>query len=213
MLIFGAGGHARKVITIAGRLNLKVDGLVSTEPPGTVIHGHTVLGYLTHYLESTDLLAMRTHIAIGENSVRHRIYTTIQSHADKLLSLISTASTVASDALIGNGTFVGDGAVVQTGARVGICTLIDTAAILEHDVVTGNFVTISPGAVVCGASIVRSGAILGAGATVIEKVTIGENSLVGAGSVVLHDVEPNVVVVGNPARVLRARQFSDHYLR
>jgi sugar O-acyltransferase (sialic acid O-acetyltransferase NeuD family) len=213
MLIFGAGGHARKVINVAGRLNLTVYGYVSTEPPGTVIHGHTVLGYLAHYLESTDLLAMRTHIAIGETSVRQRIYATIESHADKLLSLISTASTVATDAVIGKGTFVGDCAVVQSGARVGICTLIDTAAVVEHDANIGDFVTVSPGAIVCGGVTVRNGAILGAGATVIQNVSIGENSLVGAGSVVLHDVEPNIIVVGNPARLLRGRQASERYLR
>ena len=34
-------------------------------------------------------------------------------------------------------------------------------------------------------------------------MTIGDNSIVGAGSVVTKDVPTNVIVVGNPARVLR----------
>lgn len=34
-------------------------------------------------------------------------------------------------------------------------------------------------------------------------VAIGDNSTIGAGSIVLHDVPPNVVVAGNPARVVR----------
>lgn len=34
-------------------------------------------------------------------------------------------------------------------------------------------------------------------------MTIGDNSIVGAGSVVTKDVPANVIVVGNPARVLR----------
>ena len=213
MLIFGAGGHARKVISIAGRLGLEVHGYVSTEAPGTVLHGYAVLGDVPHYLASADLVQMRTHIAIGENSVRQRIYATMESHGDKLLTLVSPASTVAVDALIGRGAFVGDCAVLQSGASVGVCALIDTAAVLEHDVIVGDFVTVSPGSVVCGGSKLCTGAIVGAGATVIEKVTIGENTLVGAGSVVLHDVEANVVVVGNPARVLRRRASSDRYLR
>jgi maltose O-acetyltransferase len=57
------------------------------------------------------------------------------------------------------------------------------------------------------------GVIIGAGATVIEKITIGENSLIGAGSVVLHDIEADVVAVGNPARVVRKRKFDERYLR
>lgn len=44
---------------------------------------------------------------------------------------------------------------------------------------------------------------IGAGATILPGVTIGENSVVGAGSVVTHDVEPNTIVAGNPARVIR----------
>jgi len=44
---------------------------------------------------------------------------------------------------------------------------------------------------------------IAAGATVIGGVTVGENSVVAAGSVVTKDVPPNVLVGGNPARVIR----------
>ena len=44
---------------------------------------------------------------------------------------------------------------------------------------------------------------VGGGAIVLAGLTIGENSVVGAGAVVTKDVPPNVVVVGNPARVVR----------
>lgn len=53
-------------------------------------------------------------------------------------------------------------------------------------------------------TVVKRGASIGSGATILSKVAIGENSIVGAGSVVTHDVPPNVIVVGNPARVLRS---------
>ncbi|MCU7722972.1 sugar O-acetyltransferase [Actinoplanes sp. KI2] len=44
---------------------------------------------------------------------------------------------------------------------------------------------------------------LGSGAIVLPGVTIGENTVVGAGAVVTRDLPPNVVAVGNPARILR----------
>ena len=44
---------------------------------------------------------------------------------------------------------------------------------------------------------------LGGGAIVLAGVTIGDDSVVGAGAVVTRAVPAGVVVVGNPARVLR----------
>ena len=44
---------------------------------------------------------------------------------------------------------------------------------------------------------------IGGSATILGGVTIGKNAIVGAGAVVTKDVEPNTIVVGNPAIVLR----------
>ena len=52
-------------------------------------------------------------------------------------------------------------------------------------------------------TVVKRGASIGSGSTILSNVTIGENSIVGAGSVVTRNVPPNVIVAGNPARVLR----------
>jgi acetyltransferase-like isoleucine patch superfamily enzyme len=40
-------------------------------------------------------------------------------------------------------------------------------------------------------------------ATILEGVTVGENSVVAAGAVVTHDVPPNSLVAGVPAKVIR----------
>ena len=45
---------------------------------------------------------------------------------------------------------------------------------------------------------------IGGGAIILPGVTIGDNSVVGAGSIVVRDVPPANVVVGNPARIIRA---------
>jgi acetyltransferase-like isoleucine patch superfamily enzyme len=50
---------------------------------------------------------------------------------------------------------------------------------------------------------IRRGARVGVGAVLCPAVEIGAEAFVGAGAVVVKDVPPRVVVVGNPARVLR----------
>ena len=44
---------------------------------------------------------------------------------------------------------------------------------------------------------------LGANVCVIGDITIGNNVIVGAGSVVVKDIPDNVVVAGNPARIIK----------
>lgn len=44
---------------------------------------------------------------------------------------------------------------------------------------------------------------LGDHATVLKGVTIGENSIVAAGAVVVKDVPANVIVAGNPAKIVK----------
>ena len=52
-------------------------------------------------------------------------------------------------------------------------------------------------------TIVKKRASIGTSATILGGISIGENSLVGAGAVVTKDVPPNVVVAGNPARIIK----------
>ncbi len=44
---------------------------------------------------------------------------------------------------------------------------------------------------------------IGGSAIICPGVTIGEKSIIGAGAVITKDVPPNVVLVGNPGRILK----------
>lgn len=50
---------------------------------------------------------------------------------------------------------------------------------------------------------IKKGAWVASGSIILGGVTIGENAVVGAGSVVKYNVPNNVVVAGNPAKVVR----------
>lgn len=50
---------------------------------------------------------------------------------------------------------------------------------------------------------VKKGASIGSNATILCGITIGENALIGAGAVVTRDVQPDTIVVGNPAKILK----------
>ncbi len=52
-------------------------------------------------------------------------------------------------------------------------------------------------------TLIKKGASIGANASIQCGITVGENAIVGMGAVVLTDVSPNTVVVGNPAREIK----------
>lgn len=58
--------------------------------------------------------------------------------------------------------------------------------------------------------VIENGVMIGSGAIILGKVRIGKNAVVGAGSLVNRDVEPNTLVAGVPARVIRKIANKQH---
>jgi len=120
--------------------------------------------------------------------------------------------TIGDDVVIGRGVLVENdvtiGALtkVQANAYVTAYSLLEEGVFIAPCVVTtnDNFMgrTEKRHALRRGPTI-RRGARIGGGAVLLPGIEIGEEAFVGAGAVVLRDVAPRAVVVGNPARQIR----------
>jgi acetyltransferase-like isoleucine patch superfamily enzyme len=119
---------------------------------------------------------------------------------------------------IGDDVVIGRGALVENDTTVGSLTKIQADAYVTAYSTLEDRVFIAPRVITTNDNfmgrtekrhavrkgpIIRRGARVGAGAVLCPAVEIGEEAFVGAGAVVVGDVPPRVVVVGNPARVLR----------
>lgn len=105
---------------------------------------------------------------------------------------------------------IGDNVLVMNGVRISSadeivigddCMLANFCYIMDadwHDIYDR---TSSPGKT--APVVLENGVWIGDSAIICKGVRIGENSIVGAGSVVRDDVPANVVVIGNPAKIVK----------
>ncbi|MFO1523167.1 MAG: hypothetical protein U1G05_14210 [Kiritimatiellia bacterium] len=104
------------------------------------------------------------------------------------------------------------GAVVNPGSSVGCgCILLNTRSSL---ITTPSWRTLPVGSRRHHRG--ASGSVMpaiGLGALLREAVVIGGATVVGAGALVLSDLPSGVLALGAPARVIRARQPGETYLR
>lgn len=78
---------------------------------------------------------------------------------------------------------------------------IDSLVHIGHDVYLGKNVEITAGVIVAGFVVVEDGAYVGINATIRNRRDIGRNAFIGMGAVVTKNVESDVTVVGNPAKL------------
>ena len=100
---------------------------------------------------------------------------------------------------IGPGTHISRSAKLDLSNPKGVhigehsCVAFD-AVVLTHDFINGEHLPVHIG----------SFCLIGARAVIMPGVTVGDHSIVGTGSIVMRNVPPHSVVLGNPARVIEA---------
>jgi len=120
---------------------------------------------------------------------------------------------------IGDDVVVGRGVLVENDTTIGALTKIQADAYITAYSTLEDSVFVAPCVVTTNDNFmgrterrhelikgptIRRGARIGGGAVLCPGVVVGEEAFVGAGAVVTKDVEPRMLVVGNPARVLRS---------
>jgi len=112
---------------------------------------------------------------------------------------------ICAQTLIEGNVIVGDRVTIKPGVQLWDGTRV------ENDVFIGPNTTLTNDPYprskeypdkFSGIKICRNASI-GANATILPGITIGSEAMVGAGAVVIRDVPPKAVVIGNPARIIR----------
>ena len=124
-------------------------------------------------------------------------------------SHIMTGCTIGNDCNIGQNVVVSPDVVLGNNVKVQNNVSIYTGVICEDDVFLGPSMVftnvVNPRSAVnrkaeYAKTLVKKGATIGANSTIVCGVTLGEFCFIGAGAVVIRNVKPYALVVGNPSK-------------
>ena len=189
MYLYGAGGHAKVVKEILELNGEKVNAFVDDNLETNIMKGLEV----RHCADGLSPMI----VAIGSNGDRRAVVSRLDCEFGVA---VHPSAIVSPSATIGEGTVVMPGAVINADAVIGKHCIVNTGASVGHDCVLGDFCHVAPHATLCGTVHLGEGVWIGAGAVVNPNIEIGEWTVVGSASAVTGNVEPDVTVVGVPAR-------------
>ncbi|WP_310590319.1 NeuD/PglB/VioB family sugar acetyltransferase [Dyadobacter sp. NIV53] len=201
MLIYGAGGHAKVIISCFNANGEFVKAIFDDDLSKTELSEIAVAGNYDPELFHDEPLI----IAIGNNKIRRTIAQKIWHQFG-----IAVHPTAIADksAVIGEGTVVLQGSILQADTVIGRHVIINTRVIVEHECKIADFVHLAPGVTLCGNVNIGENTLIGAGSIVVPNISIGSNCLIAAGSVITHNIPDGAIVRGNPGRIIKVKENS-----
>lgn len=211
VVMIGSGGHAVSITNVALSCGYSVIAYVDDNKVGMNLMGVPIISQqqCIELYPNQDFV-----IAIGDNSVRERVYLEYQSTLPRARfpSLVHQSSIVGFAAKVGDGTVVMPLVNIGPNSAVGRCCIVNTGALLDHDCTMADFSSLAPG-VVCGGSVsigIRSA--ISIGTSIMPGVKVGMDVVVGANSYVNKQVDDRLVAYGSPCKAVRERRKGDPYL-
>lgn len=202
LIILGLGAHGPEMAEIVDRVNgvqktWNLLGFISPDgrKVGECVNDYPVLGTMEVLGNYPDVCV----VPHGEVPQR------LEVPRHQLVSLIDPSAFVSRTAQIGVGCVLFPHCYVGLNARLHDFVMCLSGCIINHDNVIEERVFLTSGVTLAGYVHVEPDCFLGQGCNVRQYLRIGRGSLIGMGAVVVKEVPPNSVMVGNPARKLRDR--------
>lgn len=196
LIIIGASGHGKVVADIAKLNGYNEIVFLDDNPDIKECFGYSVLG-LSEKISEID---GDVFVAIGNSDIRKKIMDRYNNRTYPVL--IHPASVIADNAVIGKGTVVMAGVVINPDSFIGDGCIVNTSSSIDHDCEVGNYCHISVGSHLCGTVKLGDNIWVGAGAIISNNINICSDAYIGAGAVVVNDIKDIGTYIGIPAKVM-----------
>lgn len=213
IIIWGASRHALVVADILA-LNdeFELAGYIDDVTPdrrGEIFGNKPILGGRESLEIARKSGVSHLIFGFGRSDVKPGLAQTALSLGYYFATAVHPAAQFPEGVQLGPGSVVKAGAVMDPEVRIGEHTIVGANSVITHGAYLDDYARISASAVVGTEAGIGRLALVGIGSVVNGAIQVGDGAVVGAGAVVIRDVPAGVVVVGNPARVLREARPDD----
>lgn len=208
LLVFGAGGHAKSVISVAlAQHGWDIVGVVTDDHPIEIseVLGVPVLGgreTLAGIRESDVRFAF---VAIGDNQTREEISQLLVEYGFQLANIIHPTAQVMTDAVLADGILLHAYSLVGAEADIGQGCIIQPYVSVGHESKVGAYAQFCPGARLGGQTITGIFCFMGPNAVIYPQITLGDHVAIGANTTVNKSVPSEHSVIGRASRHLTER--------
>ena len=204
--IYGASGLGREVEIIARKINNlehRWEKIVFVDDNESITE---VLGIPSYtFVKALEVFGndLEISIAIGEPATREKVYNKVKASDVGLATLIHPGVYIDESSRIGEGVTVCEGVTTTSCIVLEDNVYIQPHAVIGHDIHVGKHSIIGSNVEIGGANEIGERVFIGFMVGTLQGLTIGDDAEISAGSIVFRDVEPGMIVMGNPARVIR----------
>ena len=197
LLLLGGGGHCHSCIDVIEAAEIyQIAGIVQPKEASGLVLGYPIIGSdddLPRLLKASKF-ALITVGQIKNTETRIRLFNLLKQLGAELAVVVSPKAHLSKHSVIGEGSIIMHGAIVNAGARIGNNCIVNSQALIEHDVEIHDHCHIATGALINGNVTIGKGTFVGSGVVIKEGVRVGENVVIGAGQAVLRDLPDGMVV-------------------
>ena len=188
IIVLGAGGHAKVLVSILKRLDRKIIGVTDRFPDLKAdVLGVSIIGDDREIIEfKPDQIDLVNGVGMTKpgQSVRHQLAKEMRSLGFNFIQVIDPSAFIAPEAILEDGVQVMSTAVIQPGVIIRRDSIINSGAQVDHDSVVGEGSHLCPSSVLAGSVQVGKMTMIGTGSVIIPEVVVGDSQMVKAGMVV-----------------------------
>lgn len=214
LILVGGGGFALELFSYISDeklknllTNIKIKGVLDGSSKCELCKKEPSVKYLGDIANYTVQKNDFGIIAVGNSLARKELFETLNEISLPLFTYVHSSSSVASNAKIGNGVFVGPHSIISAHSIVSDNVAMNVYSGVGHGAIVGKNSVMSPYSVINGGCELGEGVFLGSRVTLNPNIQIGSYSTIDSGSIIRENISSFSIVSQRVAQQINVNRI------